>query len=158
MTMQSTARPVSDSAGVGLDESAPAPRWWQAPRGRRWALQVVVVAALLAVWQLISGHLVDPLYVSSPWAVARRMVTLFTDGILWPNARATFSQAFAGFLIGAVAGIVIGNVMGILKVVGQVACRGITLRRILLQASETDRFQVPRDEVVQAARRPRVFV
>jgi NitT/TauT family transport system permease protein len=108
------------------DEPSARLAWWRVPRYRRWVVQVLVILVLLAVWQLISGNLIDPLYVSSPWAVARRMVTLFTDGTLWPNARATFGQAIAGFLIGAVAGVIIGNVMGILKGVGQVASPFVT--------------------------------
>jgi NitT/TauT family transport system permease protein len=114
------------SVAIDADEEAGRPRIWQSPRYRRWAIQLIVVIVILAAWQGVSGRLVDKLYVSAPGDVIHRMFTLLSDGVLWPNAKATFEQATVGFVIGAAAGIVIGNVMGILKVVGQVASPFVT--------------------------------
>jgi NitT/TauT family transport system permease protein len=87
---------------------------------RRFLLQVLIVVVLLGAWQLISGPVIPTLYVSSPWKVIRRIGEMSNDGILWPAADVTFKQAIVGFLTGAIAGIIVGNLMGIVKVVGQV--------------------------------------
>ena len=95
-------------------------------RYTRWAIQVAVIVVLLAFWQLASGNLIPKLYISDPWDVVKRMVTLIRDGVMLPNARATFEQAGLGFILGAVAGVIIGNVMGIIRPVGRVASPFVT--------------------------------
>lgn len=89
-------------------------------------LQVGVIVALLAAWQLGSGRLIPTLYVSSPRAVADRLWQLMYSGQLWPNAEATFSQSGLGFVIGMVAGIIIGNLMGVIAVFGRVGAPFVT--------------------------------
>ncbi|MGN6127272.1 MAG: ABC transporter permease [Humibacter sp.] len=97
------------------------PRWMT-----RWGIQTAIVVLLLIIWQLSSGWLVDPLYVSSPVAVVERLVQLIQTGILLPNTWVTFGQAMAGFVVGAITGIIIGNVMGVMKVFGTVASPFVT--------------------------------
>ena len=92
----------------------------------RLAMQVGLIALLLVAWQLISGRLISSLYVSSPLKVADRLWQLMDNGQLWPNAKATFSQSGLGFLIGMVAGIIIGNLMGILAVLGRIGAPFVT--------------------------------
>ena len=95
-------------------------------RVRDWLIQTLIVAVILAVWQLASGRLVPKLYISTPWDVWNRMIELIRDGVMLPNAKATFYQAIAGFLIGAVAGVVIGNIMGIVRSVGRITAPFVT--------------------------------
>jgi NitT/TauT family transport system permease protein len=103
------------------------------PRPRRaalswgtWLTQAVIVLVLLGAWQLLSGRVIDPLFISSPTAVVQRMVTLAQENVLLPNTWVTFSQALAGFGVGAVAGILIGNVMGMVRVFGRVTSPFVT--------------------------------
>jgi NitT/TauT family transport system permease protein len=88
--------------------------------------QALIVAILLGAWQLLSGPVISPLFVSSPSAVVGRMITLAQEGVLLPNAWVTFSQSLAGFAVGAVAGILIGNVMGMIRVFGTVGSPFVT--------------------------------
>jgi NitT/TauT family transport system permease protein len=104
-------------------EEAPEARQRVVPR---WVVQLIVVLVLLGAWQLASGWLVDPLFVSSPSAVVVRIVTLFQQGVMLPNAWVTFSQAFVGFIVGAVAGIIVGNVMGLIRSIGRVTSPFVT--------------------------------
>jgi len=93
---------------------------------RRVGVQVLAAAALLAVWQLASGRIIDELYVSSPKAVTERLIELLRNGQLLPNAWVTFSQSGLGFLVGMIAGVVVGNLMGTVHVVGRVVSPYVT--------------------------------
>lgn len=106
-----------------------------APRARRrrasrswgtWLTQVVIVLILLGAWQLLSGPVIDPLFISSPSAVIHRMITLAQENVLLPNAWVTFSQSLVGFVVGAVLGIFIGNVMGLVRIFGKVGSPFVT--------------------------------
>lgn len=96
------------------------------PRLQSVAIQIAAIALLVLAWQLASGRLIPELYISSPKAVWDRLVELIRDGQLLPNARATFSQSGIGFLVGAVAGILIGNLMGAVKLIGRVGSPFVT--------------------------------
>jgi NitT/TauT family transport system permease protein len=101
------------------------------PRARRYSprklgIQIGIVVVILGAWQLLSGPVISPLFISSPVAVITRMVVLIQTNILLPNAWVTFSQALAGFGVGAVAGIIIGNVMGLARHVGSITSPFVT--------------------------------
>lgn len=112
---------ISQSTAAGRRSMLRIPAGWGV-----WLAQAVIVVALLGAWQLLSGRVIDPLFISSPSAVIRRMITLAQDHVLFPNTWTTFSQAFAGFAVGAVAGILIGNVMGMVRLVGAVTSPFVT--------------------------------
>lgn len=82
--------------------------------------QLVVVAMLLAAWELASGRLVAFIFISSPTAVAVRLWERLSSGFLLPHILATFSQTAVGFVIGFVAGIVVGNILGLSAAAGRV--------------------------------------
>ena len=92
----------------------------------RAGIQALSVLVLLAAWQLASGRIIDKLYISSPYTVAERLVELIRDGKLLPNAWVTFSQSGSGFLVGAVAGILVGNLMGVIRTFGRVGSPFVT--------------------------------
>jgi NitT/TauT family transport system permease protein len=113
---------VAKSSASSKPVTRPARRYpWQ-----RWAMVVAILIVFLVIWQLSSGTLISPLFISSPIAVAVRMVVLIQTNVLLPNAWVTLSQALTGFAVGAVAGIIIGNVMGLLRRVGNVASPFVT--------------------------------
>ncbi len=92
----------------------------------RIGVQTLAAALLLAAWQLASGRLIDTLYISSPQAVTQRLIELIRDGRLLSNAWVTFSQAGLGFLVGMVAGVVIGNLMGAVRAFGRLGSPYVT--------------------------------
>jgi NitT/TauT family transport system permease protein len=122
------AATLPDSAAVraGAQPETKARRGWLSERYRHYLIQLAVIVVLLVAWQLVAGRLVPKLYISSPIDVAKRLWQLLTNGVLWPNAKTTFSQSIVGFLVGAVAGVFIGNVMGIIRVFGRVASPFVT--------------------------------
>jgi NitT/TauT family transport system permease protein len=78
------------------------------------------------VWQLASGWLIDPLFVSSPIAVVVSLYQSFSTGSILPHIGVTFSQIGVGFVIGFVPGVVLGNVMGLSKRFGRLASPYLT--------------------------------
>ncbi|HUK60051.1 MAG TPA: ABC transporter permease [Stellaceae bacterium] len=88
-------------------------------RRRRTPLTRALAAALfLGVWELaVRAHWVEPLFLSSPSAVAVRLFQVFTDGTIYPHLLASGSTAFWGFLISCVFGIPLGVLMGRSRIV-----------------------------------------
>jgi NitT/TauT family transport system permease protein len=68
-------------------------------------LGIVVVA--IVGWELASGSLVRPFYVSSPTAVAATLAEWTASGELWYHAGFTVTAAFCGYLLGAGAGVLV---------------------------------------------------
>ena len=82
---------------------------------RRWALlagQLGIGIAFLAIWQLASGRLIDPFYVSSPTEVAAKLWQWFASGTLWNAFAYTMQAMLLGFGIGALGGFIVGFVLG----------------------------------------------
>lgn len=71
-------------------------------------LRLALLAAFLAAWELGSGRIIDPLFVSSPSAIAETWWQWLLDGTLWYNASNTLLAAGLGFALGSVVAIVLG--------------------------------------------------
>jgi NitT/TauT family transport system permease protein len=78
------------------------------------ALQVLVAVVLITAWQVfttvpIFGTLVlPPFFFSTPYDVAARVVKLFADGLIWKHLWITLTESLLAFVIGSLAGVVIG--------------------------------------------------
>lgn len=81
-------------------------------RARLLLLRAILVAAFLAVWELASGRLVAPLFISSPSVVAGKLWTLAESGKLAQHSTYTALNALAGFALGSLAGMFAGLVLG----------------------------------------------
>ena len=79
-------------------------------RGASWRGALVVVLALLGIWELyvdLGGA--DPLILPSPHAIAR---SLFDDrALLWSNFLVTAREVVLGILVAAVAALLLASVM-----------------------------------------------
>jgi NitT/TauT family transport system permease protein len=75
-------------------------------------MRLGLLAALLIFWQLASGVIVPEFFVSKPTTIARSLVLLVTDNNLFFHMGITAMEAFAGFAIGATAGIIAGVLLG----------------------------------------------
>ena len=79
---------------------------------------VAFYALLLLSWQaLFSLQLIPDYLFPSPTQVGRRMWELGTDNYLWPSIKATFERMLVGFAISAAAGLLIGLIMGVSRIV-----------------------------------------
>jgi NitT/TauT family transport system permease protein len=77
------------------------------------ALQVTFGLMLLLVWQVASGWLVDPFFISSPSAVIARLWNWFSDGSIFVHIWATVYATLLGFFIGSALGVAGGIWLGI---------------------------------------------
>jgi NitT/TauT family transport system permease protein len=82
----------------------------------RTALAVVV----LGTWELASGRLVSPFWVSSPSKVSLALVDMAQSGALPSAIFATVSVAAAGFLLGTLIGVGLGVLFGVNRVIARV--------------------------------------
>jgi len=96
--------------------------WWQrnGKRATVWLLRLGVLSAALVAWQLLSGPVLDPLFVSSPLGILRRLGQWSADGTLWSNAWTTVREVVFGFLIGASGGALLAYLVAPIRVVWQV--------------------------------------
>ena len=73
----------------------------------------VLLVVMLGVWQaLADARLVDPGVVASPRAIWEHAAAWAVDGRLWFHSWITIEETVAGFVIGALAGIVLGFGIG----------------------------------------------
>lgn len=84
------------------------------------ASQLLLVSGFLGVWQLASGRWISEFWVSSPVAIFYAFIRLLNEGLLIPSLVATISEAGTGFVFGAAAGILLGVVLGVNKIVARV--------------------------------------
>ncbi|MGN6572147.1 MAG: ABC transporter permease [Pseudolabrys sp.] len=82
------------------------------PGGRLFG-QFVIVAGLLALWEIGSGTFMPRLWVSSPSAIVAQLYRWFSDGSIWAHLTATISSAAAGYLLGAITGVASGLLLGL---------------------------------------------
>ncbi len=81
------------------------------------ALQVGLAATLLIGWQVLADHkIMDPFFFGRPSGVWHQLFFWIHHGTaagnLWYNAYITLMEATYGFLIGVVAGIILGIALG----------------------------------------------
>lgn len=77
-----------------------------------WIYRAAFLAAMLGAWQLASGPLLDPFWVSSPSAIAATLVEWIGTGTLQHHLMITFKETISGFLIGATAGVLLALLVG----------------------------------------------
>lgn len=81
--------------------------------GRMIWLQLLLGVAALAVWQLVSGRLIDNFMISNPIAIAGKLWAWTVNGSIFVHIWATVHATVLGFLIGSAAGIAGGVWLGL---------------------------------------------
>lgn len=87
--------------------------------GKVVLLRIALAATILAFWQLASGPLVDPVFLSSPTLVAARLFELFRSGEIFVHLHATLTAVVQGYVGGAVIGIGLGFATGRSEILSQ---------------------------------------
>ena len=90
------------------------------PRGRLLVYRAAFGVLLLAMWELVSGRLIDPFWISSPSRVFAYLWQVVRDGSIFGHLAVTLYETTTGFLIGAVSGIGCGFLLGRRMVLAQV--------------------------------------
>lgn len=70
--------------------------------------RLLIVAGSIVSWQLLSGRVLDPFFVSSPTKIYRAFMELLLEENLLEHAQYTTIAAVSGFFIGSAAAIVSG--------------------------------------------------
>ena len=83
-----------------------------ASSGRIWSYRALFVLLMLTIWEMSSGRLLDPFWVSSPSAVFRTLMAWTLSGHLEYHLMITFKETIAGFLIGATTAVLCALVVG----------------------------------------------
>jgi NitT/TauT family transport system permease protein len=107
----------TDEAGRQLEEKRP--NWGQrtVANWRIHLAQVLVVAGILAVWQVVDGWLLPDYLISSPAGVSVELWNLLTgvEPGLWTNLAVTGQELALGYIVGVVTGVAAGLVLGYWK-------------------------------------------
>ena len=79
----------------------------------KWLLSFAILAGILLVWEVAGRiELLNPLFFPVPSLIIMKFFSMVKEGEIQTNLSITLLRIFAGFLIGAVSGLVIGLWMG----------------------------------------------
>lgn len=100
-----------------VDLAADARRARTRNRAWVWIGRVVVAVVFVGGWQLLTATgVLDKFFYGQPSAVWDSLVHLFTVGTafgsIWENLAITVQEAFEGFILGTIAGVVLGILLG----------------------------------------------
>jgi NitT/TauT family transport system permease protein len=126
MTTTTHRDQTSDDRFAAADRaaSALARRLRRRRRARVWLARLAFLGFVLGGWQLCTGWtpqgwsapLVDPFFFGRPSLVWHRMIELFEHGTsygsFWFDIATTMKEAVYGFFFGAVAGVILGVLLG----------------------------------------------
>lgn len=82
------------------------------PHEHRILPGVATFAVILGLWQTVSLFFL-PVFFPGPWALAERMVAIYTEPSTYLVVGETLRRIFAGFALSMMAGILFGLVMGL---------------------------------------------
>jgi NitT/TauT family transport system permease protein len=123
MTVQGTIQDTSRIAGARRDGARaepalsvrPARKIRRLPVQKDWPLwaiiatQIGILIAIIALWQVAADRgFIDGFFWSKPSAIWATLITFFTDGDAFVDIGFTFRSTIIGFLIGTVAGSMLG--------------------------------------------------
>lgn len=96
--------------------------WWQrhGTTTTVWLVRVVLVAALLVLWEIAADRWIDITFISRPSDIVGRLGDWAEDGTLWTNSWITVQEIVYGFVLGAAAGVVAGFALASLNFVYRV--------------------------------------
>lgn len=95
-------------------------RSWWTRNGRAstiWLLRFALFVAFLAVWQMASHVVANPMFISNPVDVWAQLVEWLADGTVAFHAWITTQEVVAGYLIGALAGALVGFLLASVHIV-----------------------------------------
>lgn len=75
-------------------------------------LRLALLALILLAWELASGRVLQPYFISSPSKIGATLFSWIADGRIFYHAGYTALEAVLGFVIGAALGMGLGIVLG----------------------------------------------
>ncbi|HWP35814.1 MAG TPA: ABC transporter permease [Thermodesulfobacteriota bacterium] len=89
-------------------------------QGRLLLYRVLFGVALIALWELASGRLIDPFWISSPSRVAAFLWAITRDGSVFGHLAVTMYETSVGFAVGAATGIGCGFLLARREAIAQI--------------------------------------
>jgi len=72
------------------------------------------LALVIALWQAAGSlALVNPLFLPTPWAIARAIYQLASSGALWHHLSWSILRIGTGWILGTIAGVIVGFAIGL---------------------------------------------
>jgi NitT/TauT family transport system permease protein len=109
-----TADPVGDPIAAARPEL---PEGWAAASRAEWLTillwRIGIAVGVLGAWQLASGRLIKPFWISSPLAIWDQLAVWIETGELWLHVEVTLTETLLGFVFGALSGIAVGLALGL---------------------------------------------
>ncbi len=81
----------------------------------RWltiGVRILVGVAIIAIWQVMSGRLVEEVFLSKPSAIFIRLLIDVKSLVIVNHLRVTFTEIAIGYVIGGMFGLVMGYLLG----------------------------------------------
>ncbi|MBT0768276.1 ABC transporter permease [Kineosporia sp. J2-2] len=101
----------------------PARRTWWQRHGRStlvWGWRAALTVVFVVAWQVLSGPVLDPQFVSSPGGIVSRLGDWVDDGTLWSNSWITLKEIVLGFLLGAGSAALLAYLLAPLRILWDV--------------------------------------
>ncbi len=87
-------------------------------KGHLAVYQVLLLLAMMLLWEFNSYYFDMEFWISSPSAILRSLAKWHATGMLWSDLQITLLEASVGFLVGAVVGAVFGFLLGWVRALG----------------------------------------
>lgn len=82
--------------------------------------RLAILVSVLGAWELASGRVISKYWLSSPSAIGRTLWRWVEDGSLWSHLGATLAEMSIGYVLGCLAGIGVGLLLGFMPKVYRV--------------------------------------
>lgn len=79
---------------------------------RIWIYRLIILSAIIAVWEFVSGRWISLFFLSKPSLIAVKFWKILLDGSLLTNMAITTGEAVTGFIIGGTVGALLGLILG----------------------------------------------
>ena len=103
----------------------------RAPVIRRFAMPVLSILIVLAVWQLLSGTVFNRHLVPPPLTVVETAIPMLGSGEIARHVAISLLRILVGFILGTVLAVIIGVLMGRLRIVNELLDPVIEVLRYL---------------------------
>ncbi|HBW34342.1 ABC transporter permease [Desulfosporosinus sp. BICA1-9] len=86
-----------------------------------YSWRILITTVLLSIWELgVRYKAFDAFYISQPSEIFNDLITLFATGEVFPHIAITMEEALLGLVIGTIAGVTVGFVLGKFEPVAKV--------------------------------------
>ncbi len=111
---------MANIGNTGMTDAAPAPPVRSVPRSRLESLRTPLLSAAsvlvaFAVWQFLSTFVFNPFLIPPPLEVARTAIPMLLSGEILADVTISMQRVLVGFVSGSLAAIVLGVLLGRLR-------------------------------------------